>query len=599
MNLLAMRAAFAVAAVYGYFLIFAQFAFVEILRADGVGLTAEKAMLGVMAAAGIGGGFMIARRGVSPLAVRIALALAGCVAALSTMVSGTAAFVVIALATGLCLGMATVGLSALLPAWCGVAWVGLGAGLGYALCNVPVVFLQSPAGQAWIGAGFAIVGAIALPSIVSWPVKTITAKVFPTWGAVAIFTALVWMDSAAFFIIQHSADLKSGTWGEPMLWRNALVHLSMACVAGIWLARGGARFLPVTAWVVLAVAALAVNADDTRGIAGWFYPAGVSFYSAALVAWPGWFAGANDTRSAAWRAAWLFAIAGWFGSANGIGMAETLERVPPVFVAGAGVLVVAVMLLTYRSHWRAALAVAVVLLACAFDSIGSRPVLSSAAERGRHVYVSEGCIHCHSQYVRPGSADEKIWGPPRDMESVLRGEPVLIGNRRQGPDLTNVGARRSEAWLREHFINPRALVPDSPMPSYAHLFNDGRGGDLVTYLKQSGVDATAEVMARTAAWKPGLASGEDGRALFAAHCAVCHGDGGHGDGSLSGKFLRPPANLVEGPFLWTAAGGELETRIARVIKFGITGTDMPGHEVMTDAQVNALSEHVLKLRANH
>ncbi len=598
MNRLATRAALAVAAVYGYFLIFAQFAFVEILRAGGVGLTAEKALLGLMAAAGIGGGFIIAWRGVSPLSVRIALALAGAVAALSTVVSGTAAFVVIALATGACLGVATVGLSALLPAWCGVAWVGLGTGMGYALCNVPAVFMQSPAVQAWVGAGFAVAGALALPSTVAWPEKTTGAKVFPMWGAVVMFTALVWMDSAAFFIIQHSTDLKSGTWGEPMLWRNSLLHFSMAGAAGIWLARGGARYLPGTAWVLLAVAALAVNGDDTRGIAGWFYPVGVSLYSAALVAWPGWFSGANDTRTAAWRAAWLFAIAGWFGSANGIGMAETLERVPPFFVAGAGVLVVAVMLLANPGRWRVALAVTGVVLACGFGKTGNLSVLPSAAERGRQVYVSEGCIHCHSQYVRPGSADELFWGPPPDMKSVLQGEPVLIGNRRQGPDLTNVGARRSEAWLREHFMDPRALVPGSPMPSYAHLFDDGRGNDLVRYLKESGVGATGAVMARAAVWKTGVAADGGGRALFASHCAVCHGDGGHGDGILSGKFLRPPANLVAGPFIWTTSGEELETRIARVIRFGITGTDMPGHEVMTDVQVSALVHEVLRLRTH-
>ena len=603
MNLLAMRAALAVAAVYGYFLIFAQFAFVEILRADGMGITAEKTVLGVMAAAGIGGGFLIAWRGVSPRAVRIALALAGSVAALSPMVSGTAVFWIIALVTGACLGVATVGLSALLPAWCGVAWVGLGTGLGYALCNVPEVFLQSTAVQAWIGAGFAIAGAIALPSAVVWAEKSVVARVFPMWGAVVMFTALVWMDSAAFFIIQHSTDLKSATWGEPMLWRNALLHLSMACVAGIWLARGGARYLPGTAWVVLAVAALAVNADATRGIAGWFYPVGVSLYSAALVAWPGWFSGAHETRTAAWRAAWLFAIAGWFGSANGIGMAETLERVPPAFVAGAGVLVVAVMLLTNPGQWRAVLAVAGVLMACGFGNIGSGTALSSAAERGRQVYVSEGCIHCHSQYVRPGTSDEKIWGPASRMDFVLKGAPVLIGNRRQGPDLTNVGARRSEAWLKAHFINPRALVPDSPMPSYAHLFEDGRGGDLVRYLKESGVGATADVMARAAAWKPGQGSGQDaratGKALYATHCAACHGAQGGGDGPLAANFLRPPANLVKGPFNWTTAGPDQELRVARAIKFGITGTDMPGHEVMTDAQVSALAAEVLNLRANH
>jgi hypothetical protein len=36
--------------------------------------------------------------------------------------------------------------------------------------------------------------------------------------------------------------------------------------------------------------------------------------------------------------------------------------------------------------------------------------------------------------------------------------------------------------------------------------------------------------------------------------------------------------------------------VARAVKFGIVGTDMPGHEVMTDGQVNALVAEVLRLR---
>jgi cytochrome c oxidase cbb3-type subunit 2 len=362
------------------------------------------------------------------------------------------------------------------------------------------------------------------------------------------------------------------------------------------LKRGG-KSLPAAAWVLLAVAALMVNHGSTRPIAGWFYPAGVSLYSTALVAWPGWFAGANGVKPAAWRAAWLFAIAGWFGSANGIGMAQTLERVPPLFVAGAGAVVLMVMLFSDLKRWRVGVAVAFVIFAGWMGGKGSAPSLSSAEERGRRVYVSEGCIHCHSQYVRPGTLDEGIWGPVRGVEDVLKGQPVLIGNRRQGPDLTNVGARRSEAWLKQHFIDPRAFAPDSPMPSYAHLFEDGRGDDLVRYLKLSGVSGTADVMARAAAWKPDASViPKDGPALFSRHCAVCHGADGHGDGPMAGKFQRPPANLVKGPFVWTTPGADLELRVARTIKFGITGSDMPGHESLTDEQVSALVDEVMKLR---
>ncbi len=596
MNGVALRAAVAVAAVYGFFLIFAQFSFVELLRSGGASLTMEKTALGIMAAAGIAGGFLAAWRGVTPVMVRIALGVAALTSSLAPFASAMPGALGVAAATGAALGVATVGLSALAPAWCGVAWVGVGTGLGYACCNFPAVFQQSPAGQAWIGAGFAVVGMLAVPARTEWRAME-HRKVIPLWGALAMFTALVWLDSAAFFIIQHSEDLRSGTWGEPMLWRNAAVHLVLACVAGFWLASGGARALPGVAWVLLAVAALAVNGESTRGLAGWFYPAGVSLYSAALVAWPGWFSGVNGVRPAAWRAAWLFAVAGWFGSANGIGMAQTLKQVPPVFVAGAGAVVIGVMVLSDIKHWRAALTVAVVALVAAFSQGTESPSPSSAMERGRRVYLSEGCIHCHSQYVRPGSPDEAIWGPARGVEEVLKGEPVLIGNRRQGPDLTNVGARRSEAWLKVHFLNPRELAPDSAMPSYAHLFDDGRGQDLVRYLKESGVSATASLMAESARWKPvGSGLGSDGKSLFGSHCAACHGALGRGHGPLSWHLARPPANLSKGPFIWSAAGENLDLRIARVIKFGIPGTDMPGHETLLDRDVLALKDYVLGFR---
>lgn len=87
-----------------------------------------------------------------------------------------------------------------------------------------------------------------------------------------------------------------------------------------------------------------------------------------------------------------------------------------------------------------------------------------------------------SQYVRLGSRDEKIWGNASDPNEVLENAPVMIGNRRQGPDLTQIAGRRSDAWLREHFLDPRLLAPHSAMPRYAHLFEDQRGNDLIAFL---------------------------------------------------------------------------------------------------------------------
>ena len=36
--------------------------------------------------------------------------------------------------------------------------------------------------------------------------------------------------------------------------------------------------------------------------------------------------------------------------------------------------------------------------------------------------------------------------------------------------------------------------------------------------------------------------------------------------------------------------------MARVIKFGIMGTDMPGHETLADADILAIRDYVLGLR---
>ena len=70
---------------------------------------------------------------------------------------------------------------------------------------------------------------------------------------------------------------------------------------------------------------------------------------------------------------------------------------------------------------------------------------SGMAERGRQVYKSNGCVYCHSRWVRPeyaGADIERKWGDRRSApRDYIFDRPVLLGKMRTGPDLSNIGKR--------------------------------------------------------------------------------------------------------------------------------------------------------------
>jgi cytochrome c oxidase cbb3-type subunit 2 len=99
---------------------------------------------------------------------------------------------------------------------------------------------------------------------------------------------------------------------------------------------------------------------------------------------------------------------------------------------------------------------------------------------GLRVYVSEGCVACHTQQVRPLEMDA-VWGRPSapgDYAYVKPTSvwqpyaPAVLGSERTGPDLSNVGARQaSEVWQYLHLYNPRSVVEGSVMPAFPWLFD--------------------------------------------------------------------------------------------------------------------------------
>jgi cytochrome c oxidase cbb3-type subunit 2 len=586
MDTAAWRAAGLVAATYVYFLIFAEFAFIELARPVTGDGDALRGVMGALAAGGITGSVLGAWLGGWSLR-RWFLGCAGAAAlAVAAPGAGVIGLGVAAAAVGLALGAATVKLASGLRSMVGNArlgWVaGLGTGAAYAFCNLPWVFEATPQVQAGMAMAAVLAGA--------WAAGTGRAEEksernvegggggMAAW--VVVFLALVWMDSAAFYIIQHTEQLKAATWQGPWtLWGNAAVHFAAALAAGWTLDRGRARGVVALAAGLLAAACLILG----RAGAEVLYVAGVSCYSAALVYVP-----ARTGRP--WVASAVFAVAGWAGSALGIGMAQDLHGVPAWFA------VVAVGVIAGGLVWqRRAAGVLLVLVAG-----GLLPETAKAEEvsvtRGREVYIAEGCIHCHSQYVRPRTVDVERWGPARELEVLLKESPPLPGNRRQGPDLANVGNRRTVEWNRLHLIAPREVSPGSRMPAYAKLFRDGetRGEDLLVYLDSLGKGTEEARAALVAEWRPEAAARVDaalGREWFARACVQCHGPDGRGDGSVAGKLAGRPADLTR------AEMDRDEERLARLIKFGRAGTAMAGHETLKDEAVVSLARYVAELQA--
>ncbi len=586
-------AAALVAATYGYFLLFAEFAFLELVLPATSGGGEMRAVMGMLGAGGVTGSLLAASR-----AIRLAEWLLGCaLAAGAALVAprwGMAGLMAAGAFTGFSLGGATVALAAGLRGLAGGRQLGLVAGLGtgaaYAACNLPWIFEASPAVQTGLAAAAAGLAAELarrlMPARRAAPAAdgTTEGRRGEVGRWTAIFLALVWMDSAAFYIIQHTEALKDATWrGELALGGNAAMHLAAAVAAGYALDRGRAGSVAALAALSLA-GACAWIAKPGAELA---YVAGVSLYSVALVYVP-----ARMERASA--AAAIFSVAGWGGSALGIGMAQDMHGIPAWFGPAALSLVLAGLALRRQAGTVLAAGLAAVTLVPPPGEAAE--AAGAAALRGREVYVAEGCIHCHSQYVRPGTEDVPRWGPALPLDELLRQRPPLPGNRRQGPDLLNVGNRRTPEWNRLHLIDPRAVSPGSRMPSYAPLFAAGetRGDDLIVYLASLGAGTEGRRAAGIAAWRPSPAAKADpaaGATLFARFCAQCHGSGGQGDGALAPKLKPRPADLTRSEM------GRDGERLARLIKFGRPGTAMAGHEALADDAVVSLARHVAGLQA--
>ena len=88
---------------------------------------------------------------------------------------------------------------------------------------------------------------------------------------------------------------------------------------------------------------------------------------------------------------------------------------------------------------------------------------------GRNIYVREGCYLCHSQMIRPLRDEVERYGHYSLAAESMYDHPFQWGSKRTGPDLARVGGKYSDDWHVRHLTDPRAIVPESVMPSYPFL----------------------------------------------------------------------------------------------------------------------------------
>jgi cytochrome c oxidase cbb3-type subunit II len=275
---------------------------------------------------------------------------------------------------------------------------------------------------------------------------------------------------------------------------------------------------------------------------------------------------------------------------------------------------------------------------------GVKP-LNWLESEGREVYVANGCSYCHTQQVRPLDED-KVFGRPSAAGDFKYQTPELLGSERTGPDLTNIGARQpSSVWQYIHLYDPRAVVPDSIMPSFSWLFEvvdhapagvtpvplpsafapthgvvipTQEAEALIAYLAalkqppwaQSGAAGSETATAGTATAAPsssstpavGTAAGgydaAQGASLYTANCSACHQASGEG---LPGAFPPLKGNEVVNDddateHIHVVLRGLQATRIGGVV-YG--GAMPPFADRLSDADVAAILDYERSAWGNH
>lgn len=338
-----------IVAVFGYFLLFAQFGFLAMLELE-FGKAESKQSMALLLLGGVfgsllTGGFLRPRGIWSVLFTGFSMAFLAPGLSLAWPTNRALQSVVGGL-TGVALGLLTVSLVCYGATRFGslkfIKYSALGTGLAYGLCNIPAVFKGGYTLQAIVSTGFALLGGLALmlapmqyeQAVAQSKTSTTFAKALgaPQFVALVLgMLALIMTDSAAFYAQQHSVT-SAAELGR--IWAAAVHVVGALAVIGLVKALRWPWILGMAFIGLLAGHLLKVQ-TDWAVLGDGVYFCSVSLYSVLLIVGVA-LVGSDTQKAPTWRvialrASVLYAIAGWIGSSAGIGMVQDLGRIPRAY----------------------------------------------------------------------------------------------------------------------------------------------------------------------------------------------------------------------------------------------------------------------------
>lgn len=219
---------------------------------------------------------------------------------------------------------------------------------------------------------------------------------------------------------------------------------------------------------------------------------------------------------------------------------------------------------------------------------------SGEGERGEQVFLREGCAFCHSlSGYQP---------PPQAVAPGFVGYLQRLGTKwlRAGPDLALEPGKRTDDWHLAHLINPQAVDPGCPMPSYAGLPDDDLRA-LIAFIQTPRDTPLPGPPPRTGEGDDGFlrvpptrASYLAGREIYRVYCAGCHGIEGNGAGPVGHLLLPEPRDFTDA--VWMSKRSD--AYLLGVIGRGKPGTAMPGYDDVLTSEEQALVLYYLRFYTN-